>query len=286
MSKFHINKHGIPAPCKAKKGNCPLGGADGQENHFDTIEEAERYIYEKNAEEFGVLPSSRYLFSEEDFDSSRYRNKELYMEIVTEEVSEFLKDDKYFENGIPYDSKTIAETYGWEEYIDSSDGMYGNVITFDDVYGDGRRIAPVEEYFKEYHEKFKEYNGDVSEEEKARLRKEAFEKSAKNFGYQKELERYNGDIDEFNEKYIKKEAAKNKTMHLEMWEDEEGRYEPTLVYPSKEYVLSEHMRTYDVMVDTLDKLYKSDDWEKAGINGEERLDSAFKAVHDAAREGW
>ena len=26
MAKFHINKHGVPAPCKAKPGNCPLGG--------------------------------------------------------------------------------------------------------------------------------------------------------------------------------------------------------------------------------------------------------------------
>ena len=25
MSRFHINKHGVPAPCKAQAGKCPLG---------------------------------------------------------------------------------------------------------------------------------------------------------------------------------------------------------------------------------------------------------------------
>lgn len=25
MSRFHVNKHGVPAPCKVKAGKCPLG---------------------------------------------------------------------------------------------------------------------------------------------------------------------------------------------------------------------------------------------------------------------
>jgi len=29
-------KHGVPAPCKAQKGNCPYGGSD---RHFNTEEE-------------------------------------------------------------------------------------------------------------------------------------------------------------------------------------------------------------------------------------------------------
>lgn len=40
MSKFHINEHGFPTSCRAKKGNCPLGGVSGNENHFSTREEA------------------------------------------------------------------------------------------------------------------------------------------------------------------------------------------------------------------------------------------------------
>jgi hypothetical protein len=35
MSKFHINKHGVLALCKAREGNCPLGGDTDGKNHFD-----------------------------------------------------------------------------------------------------------------------------------------------------------------------------------------------------------------------------------------------------------
>ena len=38
MAKFHINKHGVPAPCKATKGNCPYGGED---SHYKSQEEAQ-----------------------------------------------------------------------------------------------------------------------------------------------------------------------------------------------------------------------------------------------------
>lgn len=56
MSKFHINKHGVPSPCKATKGKCPLGGSDGNENHFDTVEEAQAFVDNKNAQEHGLIP--------------------------------------------------------------------------------------------------------------------------------------------------------------------------------------------------------------------------------------
>lgn len=50
--KFHINKNGVPAPCKATKGNCPLGG---DESHFDTLEEAQSFIDRQMAEQHGLL---------------------------------------------------------------------------------------------------------------------------------------------------------------------------------------------------------------------------------------
>lgn len=53
MTKFHINKHGVPAPCKAKAGNCPLGGS---EQHFDNIEEAQAYVDNQSEERHGLLP--------------------------------------------------------------------------------------------------------------------------------------------------------------------------------------------------------------------------------------
>ena len=53
MTKFHINKHGVPAPCKATKGNCPLGGDD---SHFNSKEEAQVAADKINAAEYGHLP--------------------------------------------------------------------------------------------------------------------------------------------------------------------------------------------------------------------------------------
>lgn len=52
MSRFHINKNGIPALCRARPGNCPLGG---DEKHFKTKEEAQAEADNKNEAEFGIL---------------------------------------------------------------------------------------------------------------------------------------------------------------------------------------------------------------------------------------
>ena len=53
MAKFHISKKGVPAPCKAEKGKCPLGG---EENHFNSHAKAQEYIDKLNENEFGILP--------------------------------------------------------------------------------------------------------------------------------------------------------------------------------------------------------------------------------------
>ena len=55
MSKFHINKHGVPAPCRAKEGNCPLGG-EGE--HFNTEQEAQQHVDKLNEEKYGFLPTT------------------------------------------------------------------------------------------------------------------------------------------------------------------------------------------------------------------------------------
>lgn len=52
MSKFHINKHGVPAPCRAKEGNCPYGGSD---SHYDTYEEAQIAADKQNESKYGTL---------------------------------------------------------------------------------------------------------------------------------------------------------------------------------------------------------------------------------------
>ena len=53
MSKFHINKHGVPAPCKATKGNCTLGGSD---THFDTLGDAQAHADKVSEASHGLLP--------------------------------------------------------------------------------------------------------------------------------------------------------------------------------------------------------------------------------------
>lgn len=55
MAKFHINKHGVPAPCKAQKGNCPYGG---EESHYNSQEEAQEAIDQINEEKYSILPKS------------------------------------------------------------------------------------------------------------------------------------------------------------------------------------------------------------------------------------
>ena len=55
MSKFHINKRGVPAVCRAKPGNCPLGGDSGNENHYNTEEEAQAAATAQLQSEHGIL---------------------------------------------------------------------------------------------------------------------------------------------------------------------------------------------------------------------------------------
>lgn len=52
MAKFHINKHGVPAPCKAKAGKCPLGG---DSEHFTTKEEAQSHVDKEQASKYGLM---------------------------------------------------------------------------------------------------------------------------------------------------------------------------------------------------------------------------------------
>lgn len=56
MSRFHINEDGNPAPCKSEKGDCPLEGRTYEENHFDSIEDAQRAADKLNESQYGILP--------------------------------------------------------------------------------------------------------------------------------------------------------------------------------------------------------------------------------------
>lgn len=55
MAKFHINSKGVPAPCRATKGNCPFGSED---SHFDNIEDAQVAADEANEKLNNFLPAT------------------------------------------------------------------------------------------------------------------------------------------------------------------------------------------------------------------------------------
>lgn len=52
---YHINSKGAPAVCRATKGNCPFGGESGEDNHFDSLEEAQNEADKAHESEFGLL---------------------------------------------------------------------------------------------------------------------------------------------------------------------------------------------------------------------------------------
>lgn len=52
MTKYHIDRNGKPAVCKAHKRPCPLGGEDV---HFDSLEEAQEFADKQNEQQFGLI---------------------------------------------------------------------------------------------------------------------------------------------------------------------------------------------------------------------------------------
>ena len=71
-SKYHINGKGVPAICKATKGNCPFGGA---ESHYHSKEEAQSAADSKNEEEFGLINSVKSYASESDTNENKVDSK-------------------------------------------------------------------------------------------------------------------------------------------------------------------------------------------------------------------
>ena len=112
MSKFHINKHGVPAPCKAKEGNCPLGGDTGEKNHFDTQEEAQAAADKMNEGEFGIFASEPYSLStlRENFPDLNEEETEKLKSYYDLEVATFELTDKLnLVEGIKLDIKELKD---------------------------------------------------------------------------------------------------------------------------------------------------------------------------------
>ena len=116
MTKYHINKHGVPAVCMAKPGNCPLGG---DELHFSTMEEAEKAVEKEMAEKYGVLgvettpappkiclsaTGKLILYTDEIKDSGIYDNMPKF--------SSYEEAAEYMEKGFYEDFPLLAEIRG------------------------------------------------------------------------------------------------------------------------------------------------------------------------------
>lgn len=117
MGKFHINKNGVPAPCRAKSGNCPLGG---DETHFNNQEEAQEYIDNKSQGEFGLLGTTSYR------DSVKEKLQKLIDNIGTEAVIDelgFTLSTEELENVVD----EIVSRYDLEDRIDKDDRVYNQM---------------------------------------------------------------------------------------------------------------------------------------------------------------
>lgn len=106
MTKFHINKHGVPAPCKAKPGNCPLGGND---THFDNMQDAQNYVDKANESKHGLLPSEsgspnviKKEVSEEAFNETFPKSQNEAGFEMSGTLTADIMDDSLFRNRDPY----------------------------------------------------------------------------------------------------------------------------------------------------------------------------------------
>lgn len=116
MTKYHINKKGIPAPCRATKGNCPLGG-EGE--HFSNKEEAEKRAKQLLEKEYGLIKNVDGAL-EKDFQNvySRYEEGPFMVHV---EYLKYLGYLNYTDNPEAV-QKEFNETFGEKSFVVESKG--------------------------------------------------------------------------------------------------------------------------------------------------------------------
>lgn len=110
MTRYHINKHGVPAPCKAQKGNCPYGG---NESHYDNLEDAQKAAAEKLESEYGIFKELKY-----NYDSSlkeKYPNLNDYQ---LEKVQEYYDKELEIQKEVTDLVNSSPEYMGTDEYFE------------------------------------------------------------------------------------------------------------------------------------------------------------------------
>ena len=129
MAKFHINKHGVPAPCKAKPGNCPLGG---DETHFSSLEEAQEAIDKINKEKHGLLSEMNTIMT---YDGVSVKEGDSIFRFKAN-GEEFL----YYDENEAYESASIDDDWDFYEKYAHAVGA-GEDLGIEEVIVDDNLIA-------------------------------------------------------------------------------------------------------------------------------------------------
>lgn len=186
MAKFHINKKGVPALCRAKDGNCPFGGG---EKHFDNLEDAQNYVTEQNENKFGILSGINILSEErlEDFRNKRFYerynrgsgefNQKEFSSEINNFISENLLDDVRDNNPKNVLVETMGENgeYVLSHYVEdelkevmkNKEPIYFNKEDYNKVLSSSIEKG-VERYITDFakphvEQKYKRYKGEAQE---------------------------------------------------------------------------------------------------------------------------
>lgn len=130
MTKYHINSHGVPAPCKAKPGNCPFGGDD---SHFDNIEDAQSYVDSVNEEEYGLVNKVDSGNISYEVPENTPKERDLDPVLFNEENHKLIKQDGQWIH-INGDGEVIG-TMGEPTVVYDDKGRLASVIDKDDTAG-------------------------------------------------------------------------------------------------------------------------------------------------------
>lgn len=197
MGKFHINKQGIPAPCKAKKGNCPLGG---EASHFDSQEEAQEYINNKSQEEFGLLskPVSSKMDRFERLDNIAEKTGH---DLVINELALSLSNDEL--NSVVNE---IVDNYDLEDYLDEDDFVHDKLEKIQEVIGADTTLKEMSQILSadrlEESMSYMEENLDIKSKESNGSEIDNSKSTKENVNYEEELNDLRGRLSEHTKNLI------------------------------------------------------------------------------------
>lgn len=132
---YHINGKGVPALCRAKKGNCPFGG---DEKHFESKDEAQYEADKMNEKTHGILPELemyRKAKTKDDFNYIKAQKEYLKNESEGMTYIQRCRSSKRLENYKPVNANTLHYK---DERNEKAKGLYesigkGNLIGYYEV---------------------------------------------------------------------------------------------------------------------------------------------------------